>query len=158
MIYQFPTNRPIDLAMEGDAGSSLESYIDSNLPKGKLGKLVDLAIEIQKATGAYSFINTKVPIGKRDKIIEICFIKDDYFFTCSIESKLREQSQLIDFAEVVNFVEINRPKKLKLVPIYIVTDQNRRELAMDSAKLFKNIELRTIERALLCDTLIAWQS
>jgi hypothetical protein len=158
MIYQFPTNRSIESALSGDAGSKLESYLDSNLPKGKLGKLVDLAIDIHTKTGILPFINTKVPIGKRDKLIEICFIKNDYFFTCSIESSLREHSQLIDFAEVVNFVDIARPKNLNLVPLYIVSDQKRKILVMDSAKLFKNTELFTVERALLCDTLVTWQS
>ena len=158
MIYQFPTNRTINSALEGDSGSTLESYLDSNLPKGKLGKLVDLAIEIKTGTGISPFINTKVPIGKRDKLIEICFIKDYYFFTCSIESSTREQSQLIDFSELVNFVEVARPKHLKLVPMYIVLDQNRKNLVMDGAKLFKNTELFTVERALLCDTLISWPS
>ena len=84
MIYQFPTNRTIESAFRGEPGSSLESYIASNLPTGKLGKLVELAIEIESGTNNLPFINTKVPIGKRDRLIEICFTQKNTFFVCCL--------------------------------------------------------------------------
>jgi len=158
MIYKFPTNRTIESAFKGEPGSSLESYIASNLPSGKLGKLVELAIEIESGTNNLSFINTKVPVGKRDRLIEICFIQKNTFFVCALASKSRAAGQLLDLAEIVEYVHTNKPEGMDIIPLFVVSDANQISNVVDNSKIFKNIELRTIQRTSLCDTLNSWRS
>ena len=158
MIYQFPTNRNLDSAYRGEVGSSMESYIDSNLPVGKVGKLVDLAIEIESGTSIRPFINTKVPVGKRDKLIEICFIKKGTFFICALASKSRAAAQLLELAELVDYVEINRPIQITVVPVLVLQGNENYVHVVESEKVFKNTRLHTIKRSDLCDTLNSWQN
>jgi hypothetical protein len=158
MIYQFPTNRNIDSAFKGETGSTMESYIDSNLPAGKVGKLIDLAIELVSGTSIRPFINTKVPVGKRDKLIEICFVKQGSFFICALASKSRAAGQLLEFAEVVDYVNVNRPLPISVVPVLIVQGNDDFIHVVEATKVFKNTRLHTIKRSDLCDTLNSWQN
>jgi GTPase SAR1 family protein len=158
MIYQFPTKKTLDSALKGETGSLLESFIDTNLPSGKIGKLVELAIEIQTGAAIKPFIYTKVPIGQRDKMIEICFHKNNSFFICSLASSSRVSTQLLDLAEVVDFADRVKPSNLELVPILVLPDKSDLKQVVENSEIFKNIELHTIQRSTLCDTLNAWQS
>lgn len=158
MIYKFPTNRTIESAFKGEPGSSLESYIAGNLPSGKLGKLVELAIEIQSGTNVLPFINTKVPVGKRDKSIEICFTKEKNFFMGALASDSRASGQLLDLAEIIDYVYRNKPENMDIIPLIVVSDVNQISHVVDNSKIFKNIELRSIQRATLCATLNSWRS
>jgi hypothetical protein len=158
MIYKFPTNSTIDSALKGESGSSIESYIDSNLPSGKVGKLVELAIEIQTGTNITPFINTKVPIGQRDKLLEICFTLEDLFFVCALASSSRSSGQLIDLAEIADYVNGIKHDGAEIIPLYVVPDFNQINNVVDNSKIFKNINLWTVQRTTLCGTLNSWRS
>lgn len=158
MIYQFPTKKTLGFALKGETGSLLNSFDDSNLPSGKIGKLVELAIEIQTGAAIKSFIHTKVPIGQRDKMIEICFHKINSFFICFLASSSRVSTQLLDLAEIVDFANKVKPGNLQLVPILVLPDKSDLKQVVCNSEIFKNIELRAIQRSMLCDTLNTWQS
>ena len=158
MIYQFPTKKTLDSVLKGETGSLLESFIDTNLPSGKIGKLVELAIEIQTGAAIKPFIYTKVPIGQRDKMIEICFHKKNLIFISSVASMSRVATQRPDLAEGVELAERIEQINLEVVPILALPDKGELNQVVPSSDIFKNIELHTIQRSTLCDTLNAWQS
>jgi hypothetical protein len=158
MIYKFPTNNTIEFALKGDSSSRLESFIAHHLPSGKLGKLVELAIEIETKTKISPFINTKVPVGKRDKLIEICFIKKNTFFVCALASNLRAAAQILELAEIVDYVYRNKPEGMDIVPLLVASHANPKSRVVENSKIFKHMALRTIQRASLCDTLNSWRS
>lgn len=158
MIYNFPTNRSIEAVFKGDLGSRLESYMATKLPPGKVGRLVELAIEIQSGINSSPFINTKVPIGKRSKYIEICFIKKDLFFICTLASNSRSPGQLLELAEIVKYVQENRPKNIRVVPLYVLTNSKEIINVVDHSEIFGSLKLHTVQRSSLCDTSRTWQN
>jgi GTPase SAR1 family protein len=61
-------------------------------------------------------------------------------------------------AEVVEFADKVKPTNLELVPILVLPDKSELKQAVSNSEIFKNIELHTIQRSTLCDTLNTWQS
>jgi hypothetical protein len=158
MIYKFPTNKTFDDVINDTQSITLDSFSKSNLPSGKLGKIVEIAIEIYDKCGVRVYVNTKVPIGKRSKLVEICFLKDSNLFVCALSSDSNLSGQLLDFAENCSFIATQLPEDISLIPVLVSNSSNKQKLIVGSEKIFQGLQLNTIQQADLCDTLNAWRS
>lgn len=158
MIYKFPTNKTFGDVIYDKQSITLDNFSKANLPSGKLGKIVEIAIEIYEKCGITVYINTKVPIGKRSKLVEICFLKGNNLFVFAIGSESNLSGQLIDFAENCSFIIEQLPRKISLIPVLISNSSSKQKLIISSDKIFKGLQLNTIQHDALCDTLNTWRS